>query len=100
MNGGVHFEVGLVVEAGAAHHTHVRFAIRVDLDVRVQVGDAVERLAALVARVGLDGGVRELVARQVARLAEGATAYVALERLLARMNALNNPKYQQNKHTT
>ena len=59
-----------------------------DLDVRVQVGHAVERLAALVTRVGLDGGVGELVSGEVARLPERTSTYIALERLLTCMYAL------------
>ena len=92
MRQGVQFELHFLVEAAPAYYAHVGLAVRVYLDVSVEVGDAVERLAALVARVGLDGGVRELVSGQVAGLSKGAAANVALERFLARVNALQANK--------
>ncbi len=79
-------------EAGAADNASVGLAVRVDLDVSVEVGDAVEGLAALVARVGLDCGVGELVAGEVAWLAEGAAADVALKGLFACVNPLEERK--------
>ena len=82
-------EVHLLKEAGAAHDAHIGLAVRVDLDVGVQVGDAVERLAALVAAVRLDCGVGQLVACQIARLTEGPAADVALEGLFSRVDSLH-----------
>ena len=55
---------------------------------RVQVGRPIEGLFANDADVGFDGGVRQAVTRQVARLAEGARADFALERLLPSVNSL------------
>ena len=86
---GMELEVHLLKEAGAAHDAHIGLAVRVDLDVGVQVGDAVERLAALVAAVRLDCGVGQLVACQIARLTEGPAADVALEGLFSRVDSLH-----------
>ena len=55
---------------------------------RVQVGRPIEGLFADDTDVGFDGGVRQAVTRQVARLAEGARADLALERLLPSVNPL------------
>ena len=56
--------------------------------VRVQVGRPIEGFLADDTDVGFDGGVRQAVTRQVARLAEGARADLALERLLPSVNPL------------
>ena len=55
---------------------------------RVQVGRPVEGFLADDTDVGFDGGVRQAVTRQVARLAEGARADFALEWLLPSVNPL------------
>ena len=72
----------------AAVGTDERSEVGVSSHVRVQVGRPVEGLFADDTDVGFDGGVRQAVTRQVARLAEGARADFTLEWLLPSVNPL------------
>lgn len=82
------FEVDFLEKPATTDDTNIRLSVRMYLDMGVQIRNAIERLAALVARIRLNGCVREFVASQVAWLTERSTAYITLKRLFSRMNSL------------
>ncbi len=79
----VKFEVDFLVEAASANNANVGLPIRMNLDVGMQIGDPIERFAALVARIRFDCSVCQLVSGEIAWLTERSTAYVTFKRLLA-----------------
>lgn len=78
----MHFEVHLAVKSFAAVVAQEGPEVGVSAHVRVEVGRPVECFPADRAHVGLNGGVGEAVAGQIAGLAKGTGADFTLEWLL------------------
>lgn len=88
MRKSVNLKIDLLIEATTAYNAYIRFAIRMYLNMCMQVRNAIKRLAAFVTRIGFDCSVREFMASEIARLSERTAAYVTLKRFFARMNSL------------
>lgn len=84
----MYLQIDLLLKSLPAIRTQKRAEVRVCAHVCVQVGRPVECLLADHADVGLDGGVGESVAGQVARLPERPRTHLTLKRLLPGVDPL------------